>query len=92
MAGKATVNGEQSSYSGKWIYNINKLDEWMVKTHEKFGESGLTALAALVKQVTFTVDEKSTLGDGQMLFTDVTYDNVTVIIEKEELDQFCIKL
>ncbi len=92
MDGKVTVNGEQNSYSGKWIYNINKLDEWMVKTHEKFGESGLTALAALVKQITFTVDEKSTLGDGQMLFTDVTYDNVTVIIEKEELDQFCIKL
>lgn len=92
MAGKVTVNGEQNSYSGKWIYNINKLDEWMVKTHEKFGESGLTALAALVKQVTFTVDEKSILGDGLILFTDVRYGNIQVCLEKEELDQFCIKL
>lgn len=55
MAGKATVNGEQSSYSGKWTYNINSLDEWIVKTHEKFGESGLVALAELVKSVTFHV-------------------------------------
>lgn len=92
MAGKATVNGEQSSYSGKWTYNINSLDEWMVKTHEKFGESGLVALAELVKRVTFHVDSESTFNDGQMLFTDVTYENVQVVIEKEELDQFCIKL
>ena len=92
MAGKATVNGEQSSYSGKWTYNINSLDEWMVKTHEKFGESGLVALAELVKCVTFHVDSESTFNDGQMLFTDVTYENVQVVIEKEELDQFCIKL
>ena len=92
MAGKVTVNGEQNSYSGKWIYNINTLDAWMVHTQEKFGESGLTALAALVKQVTFTVEEKSTLGDGLMLFTDVRYGNIQVCIEKEELDKFCIKL
>lgn len=92
MAGKATVNGEQSSYSGKWTYNINSLDEWIVKTHEKFGESGLVALAELVKSVTFHVDSESTFNDGQMLFTDVTYENVQVVIEKEELDQFCIKL
>lgn len=92
MAGKVTVNGEQSSYSGKWTYNINSLDEWMVKTHEKFGKSGLVALAEIVKCVTFNVDADSTFNEGQMLFTDVRYGNVRVGIEKEELDQFCIKL
>lgn len=92
MAGKVTVNGEQNNYSGKWTYNINSLDEWMVKTHEKFGERGLVALAELVKSVTFHVDSESTFNDGQMLFTDVTYENGQVVIEKEELDQFCIKL
>lgn len=92
MAGKATVNGEQSSYSGKWIYNISKLDEWMIYTYNKFGERGLTALSALVERVTFQVDEKCTLCGGRMLFTDVLHKGITIYIEKEELDKFCIKL
>ncbi|QHR74048.1 hypothetical protein allfine_94 [Escherichia phage allfine] len=92
MGGKVTVSGEQSSYSGKWTYNINSLDEWMVKTHEKFGKSGLVALAEIVKRVTFHVDSESAFNDGQTFFTDVAYGDVQVGIEKEELDQFCIKL
>lgn len=30
MGGKAIVSGEQNDYSGKWAYDINKLDAWMI--------------------------------------------------------------
>lgn len=35
MGGKAIVNGEQNDYSGKWTYDINKLDAWIIYTREK---------------------------------------------------------
>lgn len=92
MGGKVIVSGEQSKYIGKWTYDINKLDSWLVETNKRFGQNGLTALAALVEGVTFQIDSESPFEGGKMLFTNVRYDGIVVGIEKQELDKFCIKL
>lgn len=91
MDGKATVNGEQSNYSGKWTYNINKLDAWMIYTREKFGERSLGALATMVKNVIFVIHESDKFGDFYRI-QNIREGNTPIGISEEELNKFCIKL
>lgn len=106
MAGKVTVNGEQSSGGfkrgefvmsycnmslfGSYKVNPETIEEWKVYTKSLFDSTGMEALKCIEDAGVFKVKYKAHFSN--FYATNLRVDDKVVSVTEEELNKFCIKL
>lgn len=106
MAGKAIVNGVQSSGGfkrgeivmstcnmslfGSYKVNPETLEEWRSYTKSLFDSTGMAALKQIEEAGVFKVKYKAHFSN--FYATNLRVDDKVVAVTEEELNKFCIKL